>query len=109
MKKLFLAALCATALTAHAEFWDGNKLLERLNGDPAESLSAGSYIAGVADALVGVIWCPPGTVTLGQVRDMTRLTLERSPEKRHLPADAFINITLRKEWPCKAKPGGSNI
>lgn len=109
MKTLILCALCATSITAHAEFWDGNKLYERMNGIPSESLSAGSYVAGVADALVNVVWCPPPSVTLGQVKDMAKMALEQAPEKRHLSADLFVSMPLAKAWPCKAKQTGNRI
>jgi hypothetical protein len=103
MNKLLIAALCATSMTAHAEFWDGNKLLQRMNGSTFESMSASSYVAGVADALNGVVYCAPSPVTLGQIVDMTKRALEQSPEKRHLPADIFVSSTLTKAWPCPAR------
>jgi hypothetical protein len=65
------------------------------------------YIAGVADSQSGVTICiPPGTVTLGQMGDMIKQTLEKVPGERHLQADIFVEATLSNRWPCAKKGGG---
>jgi hypothetical protein len=45
-------------------------------------------------------------VTLGQMADMVKNTLERVPSERHLSADLYVQATLENRWPCKKKGGG---
>jgi hypothetical protein len=104
MKKLLLvtAMLCTSA---HAQpssiLYSGQELYNKLNND---RLSAMGYIAGVADSLSGITICiPPGQVTLGQMSDMVKQSLERLPSERHLSADIFVQATLEKRWPCGKK------
>jgi hypothetical protein len=107
MKKLlFLTALLCS--TVHAQpsstLYSGQELYNRLNND---RLSAMGYIAGVADSLSGVTICiPPGQVTLGQMADMVKQSLERLPSERHLSADIFVQATLEKRWPCAKRGAG---
>jgi hypothetical protein len=107
MKKLlFITALLCS--TAHAQpssiLYSGQELYNKLNSD---RLSAMGYIAGVADSQAGVAICiPAGQVTLGQMADMVKQTLERIPSERHLPADIFVQATLEKRWPCAKKGAG---
>lgn len=87
-------------LPACAEFKDGNKLLMQIRGDSVDYVNAVGYITGVADALRGVIHCPPETVTAGQITDMVKRHLENSPELRHLTGDSHVAHVLRRAWPC---------
>lgn len=101
---LTLTLLCANA---HAEFWDGNKLHQRLNGSATEQWVALGYVTGVADALLGVTHCAPEGVTAGQVRDMVRNYLENTPAVRHFSADTLVSRVLKTTWPCpdRTPPG----
>lgn len=107
MKKLLIiAALCATS--AHAQpssiLYTGQDLYMRMTSSPA---LASGYVAGVADALAGVTICiPPNTVTLGQMVDMVKQSLERVPSERHLAADTYVQVTLSNRWPCNRRGGG---
>ena len=107
MKKLLiLAAMVATS--AHAEFWSGNQLLTRLQGDTiAERIQALGYIMGVADATQGSGHCPPEQVTSGQIRDMVRNHLESVPSARHIEASSHVVYVLGTAWPCAKK--GRNL
>ena len=107
MKKLLLIAalLCGGA---HAQpsstMYTGQDLYDRLKNSPA---LANGYIAGVHDTQSGLTICiPPGRVTLGQMSDMVKQTLERLPSERHLSADIFVQVSLEERWPC-AKKGKS--
>jgi hypothetical protein len=107
MKKLLLitALMCSAA---HAQpssiLYSGQELYNKLIND---RLSAMGYIAGVADSLSGITLCiPPGQVTLGQMADMVKQTLERIPSERHLSADIFVQATLEKRWPCAKRGAG---
>ena len=106
MRKLILLSLLGAA--AHAQpssiLYSGQELYNKLTND---RLSAMGYIAGVADAQSGVTICiPPGQVTLGQMADMVKQTLERLPSERHLSADIFVQATLEKRWPCAKRGTG---
>jgi hypothetical protein len=108
MKKaaqILLALLCGSAQAQPSStMYTGQDLLTRLTSNPT---IANGYIAGVHDALSGVSICiPPNTVTLGQMADMVKQTLERVPSERHLSADLYVQATLESRWPCKKKGGG---
>lgn len=105
IKRLALALAVASA-PAHAEFYSGNDLYERIRSrDSIERLEAIMYIAGAADAHRGVISCPSPEVTLGQVLDLVRNYLERNPERRHHPGDWAVAAALRPVFPCKKGTG----
>jgi hypothetical protein len=107
MKKLLLvtALLCTGAHAQRSStLFTGQELYTRLTSMP---VWAYGYIAGVADSQSGVTICiPPGTVTLGQMGDMIKQTLEKVPGERHLQADIFVEATLSNRWPCAKKGGG---
>lgn len=107
MKNLLIitALLCGGA---HAQqnsiLYTAQDLYTRMANSPA--LVSG-YVAGVADSQSGVTICiPPGTVTLGQMTDMVKQTLERIPSERHMAADIFVTATLSNRWPCGKRGGG---
>lgn len=109
MKRFLILAACCVALPSVAQpsstMYTGQDLYTRLTTNPA---IANGYIAGVHDALSGVTICiPPGQVTLGQMADMVKQTLERVPSERHLSADLYVQATLESRWPCAKK--GSRI
>ena len=108
-RALILAALVAGS--AHAEFLTGNMLLARMNGDNLDQIYAIGYVAGVADAGYGVAWCPPNAVTTGQVVDMTKALLEKSPADRHRPADVFVRAVTQAAFPCsrQERRGGGAV
>ena len=106
---LLLSAMLA--LPAQAQMFDGNKLLDifkkaETSGNHVDWGMSRGYVAGVYDANVGVTFCTPGTMTLGQIADMSQKYLENNPAVRHLPAEAIIIYFMGKTWPC-AKKGSS--
>lgn len=108
MKTALLALLTAASLSAHAQngsiMYSGQDLYTRITSNPA---LANGYIAGVHDTQSGVTICiPPNMVTLGQMSDMVKQMLERTPSERHLPADIFVQAALEQRFPCKKKGGG---
>jgi hypothetical protein len=107
MKKLLIiaAVLCSGA---HAQpssiLYTGQELFTKFSSDRATALA---YIAGVADSQSGVTICiPPGQVTLGQMGDMVRQSLDRVPSERHVAADIYVQATLSNRWPCNNRKGG---
>jgi hypothetical protein len=108
MKKVLLSIVLLVSASAHAQpssiMYSGQDLYTRMSSNP---VLANGYIAGVHDSQSGVTICiPPGQVTLGQMSDMVKQTLERIPSERHLPADIFVQAALENRWPCKKKGGG---
>jgi len=107
MKKLIAIAalMCGTA---QAEFFTGNDLLGKINGESVVDRMIGlGYVMGVYDVGAGAIHCPPDHVTAGQVRDMVKGHLEASASTRHLAADTHVRYVLTSAWPCKKKGGGT--
>ena len=100
MKRLLILVACSVSLASHAEFKDGNKLLADMTGNHSTQMNAIGYVTGVADALAGVTFCGPATVTAGQIYDMTKQYLELYPANRHNTADRIINHVLKSAWPC---------
>jgi hypothetical protein len=107
MKKLLIIAalMCSSAHAQQSSIlYTGQDLYNRIGSDRAMYLG---YIAGVADSQSGVTICiPPGQVTLGQMGDMVRQSLERVPSERHLAADVYVQVTLSNRWPCNNRRGG---
>ncbi len=106
---VFVSLLAATTVSAqpHSQYLSGQELYLRMTGTDMQMMMAYGYVAGVHDSRAGVTICiPPNTVTLGQMSDMVKQTLERVPSERHLAADAYVEATLSKRWPC-AKKGQS--
>ena len=105
--KLILAALMLSG-SAHAQqsstLITGQELLTRM-GD--NRMWVFGYIAGVADSQSGVTICiPPNTVSVGQMTDMVKQSLERVPSERHLAADIYVQVTLSNRWPCSRRGSG---
>lgn len=107
-RAVLIAAVLATS--AQAAFYDGNKLLSRLQDRSGTNyLAALNYVMGVSDAFHGVTHCAPETVTAGQITDMVQRHLENLPSVRHHAADLHIEYVLRQAWPCadrKSKASG---
>jgi hypothetical protein len=107
MKKLLIIAalMCSSAHAQQASIlYTGQDLYTRMTNDRALYLG---YIAGVADSQSGITICiPAGQVTLGQMGDMVKNSLERVPSERHLAADIYVQATLSNRWPCAKRGGG---
>jgi hypothetical protein len=106
---LLLSAMLA--LPAQAQMFSGNKLLDifkkaEVSDNHIDWGFTRGYVAGVYDANINVTFCTPGTMSLGQISDMTHKYLENNPAVRHMPAEAIIIYFLGKTWPC-AKKGAS--
>ena len=102
---ILVALLCTNASAQQSSIlYTGQDLFTRFTSDRVMALA---YIAGVADSQSGVTICiPPGQVTLGQMGDMVRQSLERVPSERHLPADVYVQATLSNRWPCARRGSG---
>lgn len=97
-----IALLCASA--AHAEFYTGNDIFNRMTSrDAGDRTFALGFVGGVADLGHGVHHCAPGGVTLGQLYDMVKADMERHPAIRHMSAAMIVTVTLGDTWPCAKK------
>lgn len=111
MKNILIIAVlaCSSAQAQpHSTYISGQDLYRRLTGNDGFLMMGMGYVAGVVDSRAGVTICiPPGVVTLGQMADMVKQTLERVPSERHLPADVYVEATLSNRWPCAKR--GQNL
>lgn len=102
MKKVLAITILGISLSAHAEFFDGNRLLQLFKSSQlVDNEIAYGYAAGVADQTSGVLHCAPGNVTIQQLGDMVVDTLLKNPSERHKTGDMFVRATLMNKWPCK--------
>lgn len=102
----WVVCLLLVAGPAHAEFYSGNELYEKMRSpDSVERLGALMYIAGVSDAHRGVVSCPSPEVSLGQLFDMVKNYLERNPERRHRTGDWAVATVMRAAFPCRTGAG----
>jgi hypothetical protein len=108
MKKLIAMLLFVPAM-AQAEFFSGNDLLNKMNGDAYERMQAIGFVQGVFDVYVSVTFCPPSNVTAGQIRDMIKNYLTNSPATRHKTAESLINEALKGVWPCQNNRGNNRL
>lgn len=107
MKKLIfiISLLCSTA---HAEFYTGNDLYNKLTSDNAIERMVGlGFVVGVSDTVQGVTHCAPDNITAGQIRDMVRQHLEATPSVRHYAAEVQVRYVLNRAWPCPKKNGSA--
>lgn len=110
MKKL-LIALAFVSTCAHAEFFNGNDLLAKLNdtNSVVNRAIANGYVAGVFDAGFGVMHCASLSISVKQAADVVRLALESSPADRDKAADALVLRALGLAWPCQNKGRGQSM
>ena len=104
--KALIAGLALMTGTAHAQFFSGNELLDRLNDTgTVKPMVALGYVMGALDSHFGVEICPPEQVQIGQASDVIKQWLQTNPDKRHLPAALIVRVVLRNTWPCKQEQG----
>lgn len=105
-----LLALLFVSTSASAAFRDGNKLLSEIRSSNLDDkVYSMGYIAGVTDALYGVMHCAPGNVTLSQIIDMTQEYLVKNASIRNLAADVLIGSMLSTRWPCSNEKKGTTL
>lgn len=102
------AVALSICISAHAEFKDGNNLLDDMNASDYFSRGVAlGYVMGVSDMGQGVVHCAPPNATAGQVQDMVKNYLTNTPAERHRSADAIVNKVLKSVWPCAARSRGN--
>lgn len=102
LKRLVAIGLLSVINYSHAQFIDGNGLLERMN-DPGtvKPMVALGFVLGVADAFRGTEVCLPDNVQARQLYDVVHQWLRINPDKRHLDAAAIVLVVLNRTWPCQ--------
>jgi hypothetical protein len=104
MKHLVIGFLAASAFTAHAEFMDGNSLLNDMSSSSFSQRGIGlGYVMGIADTMQGYTHCIPGNVSSGQIKDMVKNYLTNTPAERHLMAPEIVLKITSTVWPCPVK------
>lgn len=98
---LGLAGLTFGALSAQAQFVDGNRLFSHMTGNAMDRAHAYGYVSGIYDTMKTYAFCPPSSVTVGQVNDMVQQFLETNPQHRSHAGDQIVVHVLRRAWPCK--------
>lgn len=107
MKLKVLLAGLLIGTSAHAAFWDGNRLLAALNDDTFHGRgTALGYIMGVHDMMENINHCTTSNVTAGQLRDIVRNYLTNVPAERHQSADFLVLKALEIAFPCANRPRG---
>lgn len=104
MKK-WIAVLALCGGTAQAEFYSGNDLLQKMDGEFSDRSLALGFVAGVADVWTNISVCPPKNVTLGQAHDIVRRYLVDNPQTRHFTAESLAKNALERVWPCRRGTG----
>jgi hypothetical protein len=95
-------AFAAASTASHAQFIDGNRLLERMSDESTvKQMVALGYVLGVADSFAESEICIPQNVQASQLADIVRRWLQNNPDKRHVSAAAIVLVSLRSVWPCK--------
>lgn len=100
---IFALACAMAPAAASASYMSGNTLLTRLqeSAPVVERSMAAGYVIGVYDAFSGITHCPPSSVTVGQLIDMTMTWLQARPSTSHQPAETHVMLMLATTWPCK--------
>lgn len=102
MRKL-LATLLMVPCIAHAEFWTGNNLYNKMNSvETMDRIHALGYVMGVFDTAAGVDHCGQtmGNITSGQARDVAKQYLDQNPALRDMAADVLVRVAFSRAWPC---------
>lgn len=95
-------------------FWSGNDLVERMREwDKEEAGVKGvsyadagiyvGYVAGVFDALGGIMWKSQDNVTIGQTCSIVSKYLKNHPEMWNKPAVNLIVDALKEAFPLPKK------
>lgn len=107
MRKIAAAALILAASSAQAQFFDGQALMDRMwTTDNMHRAMALGYVAGVFDTGRGTLFCPPGSVTLGQAHDLVRSYLDANQSMRRGQAAIIALAALETAWPCQNQRRG---
>lgn len=69
--------------------------------DYQEAANLYGYVAGVHDALDGVVFCSPGTARAGQLMAVVQKYVKEHPERWDNDANYLVVAALKDAFPCK--------
>lgn len=61
------------------------------------------YVVGVADAVHGTAWCPPGNVSAERIQQMVSKFMKENAAVVNQDAVAVVTAALGASFPCKDK------
>jgi hypothetical protein len=90
------------------QFYTGHKLFSYCTGTEELQLVCSGYVSGVLDTLAiyrnllkrGIV-CLPGSVTMGEAKDVVVNWLRAHPEERQFTAAGSVTAALQETFPCK--------
>jgi hypothetical protein len=111
LRVLLTTCSLLVALNAHAQFFDGNRLVldmrefekveeSNTNADFEASGSYMGFILGVHDSISSKL-CSSGKVTVRQVASIVTKYLKDNPGEWSAPAHKLVEKALRKAFPCR--------
>jgi hypothetical protein len=104
---LILGVCAGGARPAIASYMTGNYILQACASKGTYDYSfCQGYVAGVADLMLSDpkyknTLCMPDSVTIGQIVDISIITLKQFPNVRHENADGIIGAALLHAFPCR--------
>lgn len=110
MNKMLCLMICVMLGQAQAAgFFRNGDDLEDLGAvlgaraHPETKAFASGYVAGVADATVGVTWCPTPQVTEETIDRTVARFMQSHPESLRRSAATIVGEALTAEFPCEKK------
>ena len=111
LREITAVCLLCIAMNAQAGSLDGNKLVkgmrdyesfERDGSQVATSKATHflGYVSGVADAVNGVLYCPPQNANLGQAASIVVQFMSANPARWSESAAVLVVDALKKAFPC---------
>lgn len=102
MKRLVAALLACVAMSAHATYFTGEKLLELLSSKDMPQWTLGiGYVIGVASTIDDVVVCIPDGTQAQQLEALTLSVLRAHPDQHAKSAHLFVAMALARAFPCK--------
>ena len=102
--KNFLLLIAFVSTTCLADFQTGNQIKSIC--DSTSDVSRGiclGYVTAIVDSNAGTKFCPPLTVTGGQVESIAKKFFNDNPEKLHLSATSVIVEAMSRAFPCQVR------
>lgn len=102
MRHIIAAALVAASTPAIGMgYYTGNDILRFMQGGEYAQGGALGFVAGVASAWDGEVFCVPPGVTVRQLNDVVHRFLHNKPSDRHEPAIVLVGAALASAYPCQ--------
>lgn len=86
-----------------ADALDQLRLAYDRNDPEAKAAYFRGYVVGVADAVHGTVWCPPGNVSAERIQQMVSSYMKERPATVSQDAVAVVTASLGASFPCQGK------